>query len=116
MSGAAFEKPVTGPVANIKRELAVGEDLAFQRRWWRFEGVVWAIFVAAIGLDLVGAFGRGPLANAAAKTADGSIEATYERIERAGTPSMMTVSRWARSLRAVRRAKCRRAIDWALRS
>jgi hypothetical protein len=49
MSGAAFEKPVTDPVAKINKELAVGEDLAFQRRWWRFEGVVWAIFVAASG-------------------------------------------------------------------
>ncbi len=91
MSGVAFEKPVTDSVAKINHELAVGEDLQFQRRWWRFERAVWAIFIALIVLDLLGAFGRGPLANAAAASADRSVEITYERIERAGTPSMMAL-------------------------
>jgi hypothetical protein len=91
MAGAAFEKPVTDSVAKIDGELAVGEDLNFQRRWWRFERAVWVFFVAVIALDLAGAFGRGPLANAAASSSDHSIDATYERIERVGTPSLMTI-------------------------
>jgi hypothetical protein len=91
VTNMAFEKPVTDSVAKINHELAVGEDLDFQRRWWRFERAVWIVFIAVIVLDLGGAFGRGPLANAAAASADHVFETTYERIERSGTPSMMTV-------------------------
>lgn len=91
MAGHVMETPVTDSVAKINEELAVGEDLSFQRRWWRFERVMWLIFVLVLILDLAGALGRGPLANAAASSRDHAIEAQYERIERAGTPSMMTV-------------------------
>ena len=65
--------------------------MTFQRRWWRFERCVWLFFIALIILDLMGAFGRGILAMASQATADRSLETTYERIERSGTPSMMTV-------------------------
>jgi hypothetical protein len=91
MSAAAFEKPVTDSVAKINQELAVGEDLGFQRRWWRFERAVWVLFLAVIALDLAGAFGRGPLARASATSPNQAIQAHYERIERSGTPSIMTV-------------------------
>jgi hypothetical protein len=91
-SKPADGRHATNSVAKVDHEVAVGEDLDFQRRWWRFERLVWTLFIAAIVLDLCGAFGRGPLANAAATTADRSLEATYERIERKGTPSTMTVA------------------------
>jgi len=58
MSHVAFETPMTDSVAKIDHELAVGEDLNFQRRWWRFERIAWIIFVLIIVLDLAGAFGR----------------------------------------------------------
>jgi len=84
--------PLTDSVAKINSEVAVGEDLAFQRRWWRFERVVWLFFVIVILLDLAGLFGRGPLAKAEMHSADGSIKVSYERIERTGTPSMLVVT------------------------
>jgi hypothetical protein len=86
-----FERPVTDSVAKINDEVAVGEDLQFQRQGWRFERVVWVIFTVLIVLDLAGVFGRGPLANAAARSADDAFDVSYERIERSGTPSIMTV-------------------------
>ena len=60
---------MTDSVAKINEELAVGEDLGFQRRWWRFERGVWIFFVVVIILDVAGLFGRGPLAYASANSA-----------------------------------------------
>ena len=79
-------KPVSAPVedsiARVNDEIAVGEDLDFQRKWWRFENAVWVIFTLIIVLDLCGVFGRGPIAKAERHSADGSIDVKYERIER----------------------------------
>jgi hypothetical protein len=91
MAKVPVQQPVTDSVAKINEELAVGEDLKFQRRWWRFERGIWLLFVVLIILDVAGVFGRGPIAQAAAHSTSHSIEATYERIERTGTPSMMSV-------------------------
>jgi hypothetical protein len=88
----ALEQPVSDTVARINNEIAVGEDLGFQRTWWRFERAVWLFFVLLIGLDLLGVFGRGPLAHAQLTASDGSIDVHYERVERTGTPSMLTVT------------------------
>lgn len=92
MSAPMSTRPVTDSVARINEEVAIGEDLAFQRRWWRFERIVWILFVLIIVLDLAGAFGRGPLANAEAHGPAKVLDVQYERIERSGTPSMMTVT------------------------
>jgi hypothetical protein len=92
MASATSEAPITDSVAKINGEVAVGEDLNFQRRWWQFEHVVWWIFIIVIGLDLAGAFGRGPLANATRSSSDHSVETTYERVQRSGTPSIMSVT------------------------
>ena len=86
------QSPVEDSVRKVNEEVAVGEDLAFQRSWWRFERGVWMLFTALIALDLAGAFGRGPLANAHAATADRSLQVRYERILRTGTPSTVTIS------------------------
>lgn len=88
-------KPVSAPVedsiARVNDEIAVGEDLDFQRKWWRFENAVWVIFTLIIVLDLCGLFGRGPIAKAERRSADGSIDVKYERIERTDSPSILTV-------------------------
>lgn len=80
---------VEDSVPKVDDEVAVGENLAFQRRWWVFERVVWAFFLLVIVCDLAGLFGDGWLAKAHASTADGSLTLAYDRIERANTPSTM---------------------------
>ena len=83
--------PVEDSVAKIGNELAVGEDLDFQRRWWRFESIIWILFVIIVVLDVAGVFGRGPVAKAHSVSAGGMMEINYERIERFSTPSILTV-------------------------
>ena len=83
-------KAVEDSVAKVD-ELAVGEDLAVQRRWWGFERWTWRFFAVIVLLDFLGAFGRGPLANAHAHTPDGALTLDYERVERFNTPSIITI-------------------------
>ena len=83
--------PVGDTVPKVNHEIAVGEDVQFQRRWWKFERAIWVLFSLIVVLDLVGVFGRGPVAKASKVTADGSMTVLYERIERTGTPSILTI-------------------------
>jgi hypothetical protein len=87
-----FAKPVEDTVAKVNDEVAVGEDLEFQKKWWRFENVVWVLFTLIIVCDLSGVFGRGPIAKAQRQAADGSINVKYERIERTESPSILTIN------------------------
>lgn len=91
MSSAPKKVPVTDSVSKVNNEIAVGEDLEFQRKWWRFERVVWTVFTAIIVLDLLGAFGRGYLANSTMRATDGTMDVKYEHIERFSTPSMLRI-------------------------
>jgi hypothetical protein len=90
MSQVAFQKPVEDSVPRINDEVAVGEDLEFQRAWWKFEKAVWVFFALLIVLDIAGLFGRGPLADATLTNPAMTIH--YERIERTGTPSMLNIN------------------------
>lgn len=83
--------PVEDSVAKIDNEIAVGEDLQFQRRWWRFEAWVWRLFALIVVLDLLGAFGRGPLSHAHLTSSRGDLSLNYERVERFNTPSILTI-------------------------
>jgi hypothetical protein len=89
MPSAPTTKPVEDSVPKIG-DVAVGEDMDFQRRWWRFEDIVWSIFLVILVCDLLGLFGRGWLAKAKQSTPDQALTLDYERIERASTPSIMT--------------------------
>jgi len=91
MSSPARTRPVEDTIPKIENELAIGEDLEFQRRWWRFEHVVWICFTIILALDIAGVFGRGPLSKAHAKTSDGAIHMTYERFARFQTPSLISL-------------------------
>ena len=91
MSPPPKTKPISDSVPKINDEIAVGEDLEFQQRWWKFERAIWWLFGVLVILDVLGCFGRGPVANAKLQTPDGSMDIKYERIERLGTPSMMTI-------------------------
>ena len=78
-------------VGKVDDEIAVGEDIEFQSRWWRFERLLWSFFLLVLLADLSGALGRGPLANAKRESPDGTIEVKYERVERSNTSSIMTI-------------------------
>lgn len=91
MSSKPETKPVEDTVTRVNDEVAVGEDLGFQRKWWNFERVAWIVLTIVLILDLLGAFGRGYLAHAEAHAGDGSIVVKYEHIERFKTPSILTV-------------------------
>lgn len=90
MSNVDFENAVGDSVPKIDNDVAVGEDLEFQRKWWRFEKIVWIILLLILAVDLLGGFGRGWLANARSSTPDKALTLQYERIARASTPSIMT--------------------------
>lgn len=91
MATAPRTKPVEDTITKVHDEVAVGEDLDFQRRWWRFERIVWAIFGIIIALDIAGVFGGGPLSHATVKSSDGLLNVKYERVERYSTPTIMTI-------------------------
>ena len=86
-----FSTPVKDSVAKVNDEIQVGENLDFQRKWWRFENVVWIFFSLIIVLDLAGLFGRGPIARAERHSPDGTINIKYERIERTDSPSILSI-------------------------
>jgi hypothetical protein len=92
MNTKSFSRPVEDSVAKVDNEVAVGENLDFQRVWWRFENAAWIFFTLVIVLDLAGLFGRGPIARARLAAPDGSMDVKYERIERTDSPSMMTIN------------------------
>ncbi|AXC14894.1 hypothetical protein ACPOL_5646 [Acidisarcina polymorpha] len=91
MAQAFAEKPVEDSVAKVNNEVAVGEDLEFQRKWWKFERGVWIVFYLILLLDVLGFFGRGWVAKKEIIATDGSIDVKFERIERTSTPSILTV-------------------------
>ncbi len=92
MPEVAFSKPVqAGDVTKVNDEVAVGEDLQFQQKWWRFERFIWSFFAFIVLLDLAGAFGRGPLAHHEIHATDGSADVKYDRIARAETPAILDV-------------------------
>jgi len=88
MADQPFMSPVEDSVPKAG-EVAIGEDLAFQRSWWKFERGVWFFFLLLLIADLLGLFGRGWLAKAQ-RTDSKTVQLDYERIERASTPSIMT--------------------------
>lgn len=90
MNKVPYESRVEDSVPKVDDEIAVGEDLEFQRKWWRFENVVWCILLLVVVVDLLGGFGRGWLSKAHRATPDHALVLDYERIARANTPSIMT--------------------------
>ncbi len=91
MGKPEFSSPVIDSVPKVNQEVAVGEDLEFQRRWWAFEKLVWSLFGVIILLALLGLFGRGWLAKTQKKSSDGNLTLKYDRIQRTGTLSDLSV-------------------------
>ena len=91
MPAQPFTSPVQDSVPKVDQEIAVGENLEFQRKWWRFEQIIWSVFLMILVCDLLGLFGRGWLSKATLVTTDQTLKLDYERMERADTPSIMTL-------------------------
>ncbi len=90
MADVAFEKPVEDTVPKINDEVAVGEDLEFQRKWWRFERTIWVLFGLLLIATAAGLFGAGPLAHR--KTSNSAMYVEYDAVDRAQTPAILRVS------------------------
>jgi hypothetical protein len=65
--------------------------MEFQRAWWRFERIAWYVLAAVLIADALGVFGQGWLARAQQSASDGTLHLLYDRIERAGAPSEITI-------------------------
>lgn len=91
MAETAEYKKVGDDVPKVDGTVAVGEDLEFQQRWWKFERIVWSFFGLILLADLSGILGRGPLAKAERQSRDGTLDVKYERVLRENTTSMMAI-------------------------
>jgi hypothetical protein len=72
-------------------DLAINQDLVYQRREWLFERVGWGALTLVIVLALLGVFGGGPLSSTAAATQDDSLRVEYERFLRLGARALLHV-------------------------
>lgn len=92
---------VPDSVGKINGEVAVGADIPFQRRWWRFERTVWGFFGLVALAGLSGALGNsGPLAHGYYRGEDGFFTVEYERIPHYGTPFKVVLHPGPGSVRA----------------
>jgi hypothetical protein len=84
--------PVNGDeVPKVDDAIAVGEDLAFQERWWTFERLVWFGFCAILLADVLGVFGAGWLAHARVEEPGLGMDVRYDRVARTGTPTTLAI-------------------------
>lgn len=91
MAQRPFESRVEDTVPKIAGDIAVGENLDFQRKWWRFERIIWYFFLLVLVADMLGLFGEGWLSKSVKRTHDGTLSLHYEWVERNSTPSVMTL-------------------------
>ena len=74
-------------------EVAVGEDLEFQRKWWRFENAAWVFFTLIIILTYVDCLDEAlSPRRSAIRRMEPSETVKYERIERTDSPSILSLS------------------------
>lgn len=68
-------------MADRAASLEIGEDRAFQERYWRAQRIGWIVFALIVVAALAGLTGKsGPFARATISTADGVID--YPRVTR----------------------------------
>ena len=84
-----FTTEVQDSVPKVDNQVAVGEDLNFQRKWWRFEKGLWAVFCLILLCDLLGVFGEGWLSKTTRTTPDRTLTLEYNRMLRTGTASQL---------------------------
>jgi hypothetical protein len=75
----------------LPRSQPIQEDMALQRKVWRFERVGWYALVVIVLLTLAGLFSRGPLSTRDISSADGSLRVEYQRFLRNGATDSLTL-------------------------
>lgn len=73
------------------RHYPLQEDMQVQRRAWRFERIGWGMLYLLIILTLLGLFSKGVLSKTRAQNDSGSVVVEYQRFERNGTVSNLTL-------------------------
>jgi hypothetical protein len=73
------------------RQYPIDEDIAFQRKVWRFERWGWYALVLVVLMGMLGAFSRGPLSSREAGSSDGKVTVEYEALHRNGSTNSMKV-------------------------
>jgi hypothetical protein len=73
-------------------DLEVTQDLRFQRREWAVQRVGWMVMALLALGALLGLFGDGPLARAAADSQDGRVHVEYDRLARRSAATLLRVA------------------------
>jgi hypothetical protein len=73
------------------RRHPVDEDIALQRRIWRFERVGWYFLVVVVLLTLCGLFSHGLLSSTTVTSAQKDLTVEYERFHRSGGVNPMII-------------------------
>ncbi len=73
------------------RSYPVNEDMALQRKVWRFERLGWYAMVMLIGLSLAGLFSKGPLSTTQTRSADGQLRVEHQRFLRNGASDVLVI-------------------------
>jgi hypothetical protein len=73
------------------RHYPLQEDMQLQRRVWRFERIGWGVLYLFIILTLLGLFSKGVLSKVRTQNDSGSVVVEYQRFERNGTISNLTL-------------------------
>src|SRR4051794_11666847 len=79
----------TSHVSSLQDELEAGSDMVFERRWWRFERVTWAVILFLVLAGAAGVFGRGPLTRTETVAPDGSLAVEHDRVARYRPPTVL---------------------------
>ena len=91
-ANSKYMNPVSGEeVPKVDDAIAVGEDLAFQERWWTFERITWSFFVLVLLADVLGVFGAGWLAHVKVDDPATAMHVRYDRVARTGTPVSLAI-------------------------
>lgn len=75
----------------VDGSVSLSEDMDFQRHWWSFERAAWYVLAAVLIADALGVFGQGWVARTERTAPDGTLHVRYDRIERAGASSEITI-------------------------
>lgn len=74
------------------RKYPVHEDMAYQKKVWRFERFGWYLLVLLMVLGLAGLFSRGLLSTRDVRSEDGRVRVQYEMFHRYGSTNTMEIS------------------------